>query len=115
MADIKMETLGGFASPFGPTPPHPPHSLCSASPYLPAMVRRRRGRARERAGWAGWVVRPEGRRAPHAIYRLHRSRPVGAMALGASPSSEASVRVKASKRSGPVTSVPAGMQPGARR
>ncbi len=39
-------------------------------PNPPAMVRhprRWRGRARKRAGRVGWAVRPEGRRAPHAI------------------------------------------------
>ena len=67
--DVDMGTLRGFAPPFGPPRPPPPRSLRSASPCPPAMVRRRRGRAL-RAGRAGWAVRPEGRRAPHAT-RLH--------------------------------------------
>ena len=36
-----MGTLAGFASPFGPPPATTPRSLRSASPYPPAMVRRR--------------------------------------------------------------------------
>jgi hypothetical protein len=54
--DADMGTLKGFPCP-------------------PAMVRRRRGRARKCAGWAGWAVRPEGRRAPHTTSIL---RPCGA-------------------------------------
>jgi hypothetical protein len=83
-----MGTLGGFASPFGP-PPTTPAPL--ASPFgdfgtctfpttparyaralalglatPPAMVRRRRGRARSARGGQGWLSVPKGRRASHA-------------------------------------------------
>ena len=36
-------------------------------PFPPTMVRRRRGRARNARGGLGGLVRPEGRRSPHAI------------------------------------------------
>jgi hypothetical protein len=83
-----MGTLGGFAAPFGPppaavsplaspcgdfgtctfptTPARYARALALGLANPPAMVRRRRGRARGARGGQGGLSVPKGRRAPHA-------------------------------------------------